>query len=190
MEPLYNEEILRGDIYNADLGYNTGSEQNGLRPVLVIQNNTGNKFSPTIIVSPITSEIKKPEMPTHVVLGRRFGLSLNSMVLLEQIRVIARERLGRFIGRVDSDTISRINQGICASLGLNESELDSYSQLVPLWKKSILSIDEAALYSGIGINRLYELTSKEDCPFVIWIGRRRGVKRKQLDEFIRGAYSI
>lgn len=112
------KEILRGDIFYADLGRNIGSDQCGIRPVMVIQNDVGNKFGPTIIVCPLTSEMKKASMPTHVSIGRKFGLPKESMALLEQIRVIDRARLGKYIGTVDQTLMVHINDAISISLGL------------------------------------------------------------------------
>lgn len=112
------KEILRRDIFYADLGRNIGSEQCGIRPVMIIQNDVGNKFSPTIIICPLTSELKKVTMPTHVSLGKKFGLAKRSMALLEQIRVIDRTRLGKYIGTVDQSLMARIDDAISISLGL------------------------------------------------------------------------
>lgn len=113
--------IKRGDIYYADLSPVVGSEQGGVRPVLVIQNDVGNKFSPTIIAAAITSQINKAKLPTHIELsGEIYGLSRDSVVLLEQIRTIDKKRLKEKIGHIDEVTMRRINTAINISFGLSE----------------------------------------------------------------------
>ena len=115
-----NNSICKGDLYYADLGETVGSEQSGCRPVLIIQNNVGNRYSPTVIVSPLTKQYKKMMQPTHVALGRRFGLTEDSVALHEQIRTIDRLRLRRYIGTVDSETMDQIDRAITISFGLKE----------------------------------------------------------------------
>ena len=114
----FQEKIMKVDIFYADLGETRGSEQNGIRPVLVIQNNIGNKYSPTVIVTPLTSKVKKKGQPTHVVLNCECGLSEKSMALLEQIRTLDRFRLRHYIGSIDEQTMRRIDAAIAASFGL------------------------------------------------------------------------
>ena len=113
-------QIHRGDIYFADLGQTEGSEQRGYRPVIVIQNDIGNQFSPTVIVAPLTGRYKKMTMPTHVLLGKSYGLTEDSIALLEQIRTIDRNRLRRFIGHVDSTGLKEIDKAAAISLGISE----------------------------------------------------------------------
>jgi mRNA interferase MazF len=110
--------IQRGDIYYADLSPVTGSEQGGLRPVIVIQNDKGNQHSPTVIVAAITSNIKKTKLPTHIVLPEIEGLSKRSIVLLEQIRTIDKSRLSNKIGSIDGEYMHKINEAILISLGI------------------------------------------------------------------------
>ena len=94
--------VKRGDIYYADLSPVVGSEQGGIRPVLVIQNDIGNKYSPTVIAAAITSQINKAKMPTHIELAAKdYGLNTDSVILLEQIRTIDKRRLREKIGRID-----------------------------------------------------------------------------------------
>ena len=94
--------MKRGDIYYADLSPVVGSEQGGIRPVLVIQNDIGNKYSPTVIAAAITSQINKAKMPTHIELAAKdYGLNKDSVILLEQIRTIDKRRLREKIGRID-----------------------------------------------------------------------------------------
>ena len=114
--------VRRGDMFYADLSPVVGSEQGGIRPVLVIQNNTGNKYSPTVIVSAITSQLNKNKLPTHIELdSQEFGLKSNSVVLAEQIRTIDKSRLKEKIGHIDDNRImNRINNALGVSFGLEE----------------------------------------------------------------------
>ena len=110
----------RGEIYFADLDPHYGSEQGGKRPVIVIQNNTGNKFSPTVIVAAVTSKVtKKPNQPTHVLIDRNPAFSRPSMVLLEQIFTIDKERIQRLLGQTTPDEMYQINEALMNSLDLN-----------------------------------------------------------------------
>lgn len=111
------ENIHKGDVFYADLGENVGSEQNGIRPVLVIQNDLGNKFSPTLIVSPLTTKNKKLSLATHVCLGDVNGRK--SMVLLEQIRTIDRCRLLEYVATVDKSKMKLVNAALHHSLDLD-----------------------------------------------------------------------
>jgi len=114
--------IKRGDMFYADLSPVVGSEQGGIRPVLVIQNNMGNKYSPTVIVSAITSQMNKNRLPTHIELdSKEFGLKADSVVLAEQIRTIDKSRLKEKIGHIDNDSImNRIDNALGVSFGLTE----------------------------------------------------------------------
>ncbi len=103
----------------ADLSPVVGSEQGGLRPVLVIQNDIGNRFSPTVIVAAITSQIEKSKLPTHVELSaKEFGLARNSVVLLEQVRTIDKRRIQQKLGRLDMETMELVNKALAISMGL------------------------------------------------------------------------
>ncbi|HBT63989.1 MAG TPA: Growth inhibitor [Ruminococcaceae bacterium] len=115
-----HENCKRGNIFYADLSPVIGSEQGGVRPVLVVQNDTGNRFSPTVIVAAITSRPKKGDLPTHVSLSRAYGLSEDSMVMLEQIRTIDKRRLKNFIGCVDDEVMDYIDEALGISVGLEE----------------------------------------------------------------------
>lgn len=113
--------IERGDIFYADLRPVVGSEQGGIRPVLILQNDIGNRYSPTTIIAAITSQINKAHLPTHVELkAEEFGLERDSVILLEQIRTIDKKRLRSRIGRLEGDIVDRINRGLLISLGLTE----------------------------------------------------------------------
>ena len=115
--------IKRGDIYYADLSPVIGSEQGGLRPVLIVQNDVGNKYSPTVIAAAITSQINKTKLPTHIELyAENFGLAKNSVILLEQIRTIDKRRLKERMGHLDDGLMDKVNDAISVSFGLSEME--------------------------------------------------------------------
>lgn len=114
------KQIRRGEIYFADLSPVVGSEQGGIRPVLIIQNDTGNKFSPTVVVAAITSQLSKAKIPTHVELSaEEFGLQKDSVVLLEQIRTIDKRRLKEKVCELDGLKMRKVNVAILISLGFN-----------------------------------------------------------------------
>ena len=111
--------IRRGDIYYADLSPVVGSEQGGVRPVLIVQNDVGNRFSPTVIAAAITSQKGKAKLPTHILLeSSTTGLSKDSIVLLEQVRTIDKHRLKERMGRVDSGNMHRGDEALSISFGL------------------------------------------------------------------------
>ncbi|GAB6877530.1 type II toxin-antitoxin system PemK/MazF family toxin [Thermaerobacter litoralis] len=114
-------DVRRGDIFFADLSPVVGSEQGGIRPVLVVQNDVGNRYSPTTIVAAITSQINKAKLPTHVELpAGSYGLEKDSVVLLEQIRTIDKRRLLERVARLDAGAMRRVNLALEISLGLRE----------------------------------------------------------------------
>ena len=111
--------VKRGDIYYADLSPVVGSEQVGMRPVLIVQNDTGNKHSPTVIAAAITSQVGKARLPTHIELsGQSCGLSRDSVILLEQIRTIDKSRLRERMGRLDEPLMNEVDNAIAVSFGL------------------------------------------------------------------------
>lgn len=111
---------MRGDLYYADLNQYVGSEQEGNRPVVVIQNDTGNKYSSTVIVAAITSQTpSKAALPTHCYLGVESGLERPSIILLEQLRTIDKRRLGRYIGRLSKERIEEMDRALMVSLDLH-----------------------------------------------------------------------
>lgn len=114
--------VNRGDLYYANLSPVLGSEQGGIRPVLVIQNDVGNKYSPTIIVAPITSRMNKTKLPTHVKINasEKYGLPKDSVVLLEQIRTIDKQRLKDRIGKFDHRRMADVDNAILISLDLSD----------------------------------------------------------------------
>ena len=115
-------QVKRGEIYFADLSPVVGSEQTGRRPVLVLQNDTGNSHSPTTIVAAIARRKTKPKMPTHVKINTD-GLRCESTVLLEQIRTIDKTRLGEYVGKLDKDMMGRVDYAIIKSLGIKYMEV-------------------------------------------------------------------
>lgn len=111
--------VHRGDIYYADLSPVVGSEQGGVRPVLIVQNDVGNKFSPTVIAAAITSQHDKANLPTHIeVHAENTGLLKDSVVLLEQVRTLDKHRLKEKMGRLDPGSMNRVNQALSISFGL------------------------------------------------------------------------
>lgn len=112
-------EVKRGDVYYADLNPVVGSEQGGIRPVLVIQNDIGNRYSPTVIIAAITSKIDKAKLPTHVEIhAENCNLKRDSVILLEQIRTIDKERLMRRVTRLNDEIVGRVDNALEISIGL------------------------------------------------------------------------
>ena len=114
-----DNSVKRGEIYYADLSPVVGSEQGGLRPVLIVQNDVGNRYSPTVIAAAITSRLDKSRLPTHIdIHGDKAGLSRDSVVLLEQMRTLDKRRLKEKMGHLDDNAMNEINTAISVSLGL------------------------------------------------------------------------
>ncbi len=112
--------VRRGDIYFADLSPVVGSEQGGVRPVLIVQNDVGNKHSPTVIAAAITSRLGKTKLPTHIdINAEKVGLERDSVVLLEQIRTIDKRRLGEKMGHLNDEVMGEVNAALNVSFGLN-----------------------------------------------------------------------
>ena len=115
--------IKRGDIYYADLSPVVGSEQGGLRPVLIVQNDVGNRYSPTVIAAAITSRMSKTKLPTHIdIYASEVGLAKDSVILLEQIRTLDKRRLREKMGHLDNAVMERVNTAISVSFGLSSDE--------------------------------------------------------------------
>lgn len=111
--------VKRGDIFYADLSPVIGSEQGGIRPVIIIQNDIGNKYSPTVIVAAITSQINKAKLPTHVeISSEEYGLNRDSVVLLEQVRTLDKKRLKEKIGHMTDSDMKKVNKALQISLNL------------------------------------------------------------------------
>lgn len=113
--------VKRGDLFYADLSPVIGSEQGGVRPVLVIQNDVGNKYSPTVITAAVTSKINKAKLPTHIGLdAKKFGLARDSVVMTEQVRTIDKLRLKEKIGHLDDDAMIDVEKALIVSFGLGD----------------------------------------------------------------------
>ena len=112
--------IRRGELYYADLSPVVGSEQGGVRPILIVQNDTGNKYSPTIIAAAVTSQMNKAKLPTHIeICAKEFGLNKDSVILLEQIRTLDKRRLKERIGELSPTTMQKVNTALLISLGFS-----------------------------------------------------------------------
>ena len=117
--------VKRGDIFYADLSPVVGSEQGGTRPVLIVQNDMGNRHSPTVIAAAITSQMNKAKLPTHIELtGRNVGLTKDSVVLLEQIRTIDKRRLREHMGRLDAAMMNQVDNAKDVSISLQKGETE------------------------------------------------------------------
>lgn len=115
---LQNKQVHRGELFYCDLGTTLGSEQGGIRPVLILQNDVGNRFSPTTIIAPLTTKIGKAILPTHVLIKQQQGLTSDSIVLLEQIRTIDKNRLRGYVGTLDRDAMNEIGRAVEISMGI------------------------------------------------------------------------
>ncbi|MBR1780395.1 MAG: type II toxin-antitoxin system PemK/MazF family toxin [Oscillospiraceae bacterium] len=121
---LVDKSVRRGDIFYADLSPVVGSEQGGVRPVLIIQNDLGNRHSPTVIAAAITSQMNKAKLPTHIeLIGQDCGLTKDSVVLLEQIRTLDKRRPREHMGRLDGALMDDVDQAIAVSFGLKAREI-------------------------------------------------------------------
>lgn len=153
--------VKRGDIFYADLSPVIGSEQGGLRPVLIVQNDVGNKYSPTVIAAAITSKTGKTKLPTHIDVSgdstEAPGLARDSVILLEQVRTIDKRRLRERIGRLDLYTMQKVNSAISVSFGLSEEPIHAavasvgdYSSVSSTGAESVGS--SAPEGSGVSVN--------------------------------------
>ena len=122
------KQYYRGELYYADLGKGIGSEQEGYRPVVIIQNNVGNKYSPTVIIAPVTTDHEaKAKLPTHCHIGAESGLDAPSVILLEQLRTIDKKRLGHLIGRLNRKNLRQLNHALAISIQLAEQKANRIS---------------------------------------------------------------
>ena len=112
---IEEDKIKRGSVFIADLNPTVGSEQYGRRPVVILSNDLNNKYSPTILVAPLTKILKKTKLPTHIMIRKNYFLKYDSLILLEQIRTIDKSRLVSYKGKVDSSTLEKINNGLIES---------------------------------------------------------------------------
>ena len=122
LSPMVNQEIKRGDIFYADLNPVQGSEQSGVRPVLIVQNALGNQHSPTVVIVPLTSS-KKAFLPTHVRIARTGSLVADSTALCEHVRTIDRRRLDGYIGRINENTQMAVDAALAVSVGLDNIKM-------------------------------------------------------------------
>lgn len=135
--------VKRGDIYYADLSPVVGSEQGGMRPVLIIQNDVGNRYSPTVIAAAITSRMGKTRLPTHIdIYAEKAGLAKDSVVLLEQIRTLDKRRLKEKMGHLDDNIMNEINGAIAISFGLAET-----AEAIPDMRPAVTLTPSAAVAS-------------------------------------------
>lgn len=156
---MEEREIRRGDIYHADLNPIFGSEQGGYRPVLIIQNNTGNKYSPTVIVAAITSQ-PKTKLPTHVPLRGIAELEKCSVVLLEQVRTIDKRRLDDYLGTLDRQLMLKVDKALRSSTGVKKLDKPLLMCLCPVCAKPFYESNEHYIERA---DR--EQKSKERCMF-------------------------
>ena len=198
----------RGDIYLANLNPFKGSEQGGKRPVVVLQNNIGNRHSSTLIIAPITSRVEKNTgQPTHVNIGRIGYNHVLSVVQLEQIRTIDKQRVIRYFGRIDRSMMKKVEEGMLISLGIKvlteevnalepimTTEIEErasdppapiLTRYVNLCDKYTLTIEEAAAYFGIGQKKIRSLVqTHENDDFILHVGVKVLIKRKKFENFI------
>ena len=180
--------IKRGDIFYADLSPVVGSEQGGLRPVLIIQNDVGNKYSRTVIAAAITSKLGKSKLPTHIEVFREaapgvtesVGLSRDSVVLLEQIRTLDKQRLKEKMGHLDDSMMIRVDNAITISFGLSKQDDDyiskKYESSTPLGHESMQKI-EASVVGNIKARKAEVITSEHE-NIKIDAGNRNTIKSK------------
>lgn len=133
-----DRNYYKGEIYYSNMGNHNGSVQGGVRPVIIVQNDIGNRYSPTVIVATISTQLHKAKLPTHVVLEHvEAGLKKPSFVMLEQIRTVNKSDLGSFVGKVNDDNMEKINKASEISLGLEETK-SKYEQMVEENRQKIL----------------------------------------------------
>ena len=138
--------IKRGDIYYADLSPVVGSEQGGLRPVLIVQNDIGNRYSPTVIAAAITSKLGKAKLPTHIEIhADRVGLSRDSIVLLEQIRTLDKRRLREKMGHLDEAMMAEVNRAISVSFGLTADGTGRSPRVYTASEPSIVAVSDSRI---------------------------------------------
>ena len=137
--------IRRGDIYYADLSPVVGSEQGGLRPVLIVQNDVGNRYSPTVIAAAITSKLGKAKLPTHIdVFASRVGLAKDSVILLEQIRTLDKRRLREKMGHLDEAVMEEVNTAIAVSFGLGDTPVGYGAAVAAASEGAVASVGDGS----------------------------------------------
>ena len=159
---------LRGDMYYADLGRGIGSEQAGYRPVVIVQNNVGNRHSPTLIAAPISTRITgKRKLPTHCYLKAENGLEEPSVVLMEQVRTIDKQRLTHYIGKLPDTTMDGLNHALAVSVGLEE--LSRPKHVLCLCSTCLRNYYNTGAYNVRRVNP--DATEKDTCTYC---NQRRG----------------
>ena len=159
---MQNRQIKRGDIYYADLNPVVGSEQGDCRPVLVVQNDVGNEHSPTVVVTPLTRNLRKNPLPTHVIIPRSCGLDRDSLVLAEQIRTIDRSQLSNYIGHISREIQPAIDKALAVCVGL-ENHWAAKGEMLVL---SLCPLCEADFKdSGYMLVKKGWQEAKTDCDF-------------------------
>ena len=187
-------EVKRGDIYLADLGDNLGSVQRGERPVIIVQNNKRKIYSPTVTVIPITTKIHRSKgYPTHAILDHMGGLCEASASMAEQITTINKGSLKKYLGSLSESFMkTRVNKTMRIQLGM-ESDIEKKPpdkivkpdpMEVPIWHKASMTVDEAAEYSNIGVNKIRELCKDPLLHISFQIGRKILIKRAAFDEYL------
>ena len=170
----------RGELYYADLGKGIGSEQEGYRPVVIIQNNMGNKYSPTVIVAPVTTNHEaKAKLPTHCYIGTESGLDASSVILLEQLRTIDKQRLGHFVGKLNQKHLQQLNHALAISIHLTDTRINRISIcLCCICAKNFSSIGAFSLQQKSHSQMMKKLCSAcKQSPGVDYdmIQRKRGI---------------
>lgn len=164
------KQYYRGELYYADLGKGIGSEQEGYRPVVIVQNNMGNKYSPTVIVAPVTTNHEaKAKLPTHCYIGAESGLDAPSVILLEQLRTIDKKRLGHFIGRLNRKNLRKLNQALAISIDLKEPKNTQIR--ITLCKVCAHNIYAAGSFILRRTDRL-----QTDRPACFYCGQKKGIE--------------
>ena len=152
--------VRRGDIYYADLSPVVGSEQGGLRPVLIIQNDIGNKYSPTVIAAAITSRMSKARLPTHIdIYADEVGLAKDSVILLEQIRTLDKSRLKEKMGHLDDAAMDHVNTAIAISFGLGTPKEDAAARAMMQRTQAFSARPSAAVASVSGVAQNHQATA-------------------------------
>jgi len=173
------QTYLRGELYYADLGKGIGSEQEGFRPVVIIQNDMGNKYSPTVIVAALSSKVNaKAKLPTHFYLGAESGLALPSVVLAEQLRTIDKRRLAGYIGRLTDSRMRGVDQALAVSIGL--------SKPMPQFTRLCLCTECADVFFSRGNAHLRPATEQDEKAVCISCGQKAGT---YYDVIVKGRES-
>lgn len=171
--------IRRGDIYYLNFGRQTGSEQSGLRPVVITSNKMANKYSPVVLVSPITSSFNKKELPTHVRLKHELcGLQRDSQVLLEQIYTVDKKRLGDYIGSIDDETMDKVNYALEISMQIGRARY-MYNKEMKIISEKVKNIEELDKFISMWTSR------KKNLEEIYDIMLERETRINELEEYAK-----